>query len=228
VAAPPLAILRRLEQPVDRLLIGVLARVGKKLLELFGRWRQPRQIESRPQEQRPLVGIGRKRQAFFAQLGKQKGVDRRPLAVFGGELRRLGARERLKEPIGPFLGRDVDARRKLLGFVARGRCPASDPLLDQRDLLGRQLLLSRRHLAAFDARQEQALGRLAGDNSRARVAPLGSESPQPPVEISLQLFTTVAVDAIGFQDRTDVPLEGQIVRGTGLSADRSQRKGHQD
>ncbi len=64
--------------------------------------------------------------------------------------------------------------------------------------------------------QEQALIGLTGDDRRPALAAASGGSRQPKVELSLELRTSpMAVQAIRFEDRPDVPLEGRrlVVEG---------------
>ena len=73
-----LAVVRRLQQRVDALLVGVRRAVGEKGVDLGRRRRQPRQIERHAAEQRRLVGLGRGRQPLALQPREDELIDRVP------------------------------------------------------------------------------------------------------------------------------------------------------
>ena len=58
VAAPALAVVRRRQQPVDLLLVGVRDFVGQERIDFFDRRRQADQIETQAAEQRDAIGLG--------------------------------------------------------------------------------------------------------------------------------------------------------------------------
>ena len=88
------------------------------------RRRQAGQVERGPADQRAPVGLGIERQPASREASparrRRSACGRRSA---GANRRRLGPADRLEEPVGPLLGRDVDARRQLLG-LGRGACGA--------------------------------------------------------------------------------------------------------
>ena len=210
MAAPTLAIVGRGEQAVDQLLVGIGRRIGHEAGNLFGRRRQSDQIErGTPDERRP-VGIGRKRQSLFAQPAGQHRVDRSPHSIGRRERRDGGHRGGLKGPIAPLFGRDVDLRPDLGRLVVQRRCAGSDPGFDSGDLLGRHFLLGRGHFARPQLFDQQAFGRVARNDRRPGLAPLGDQSPQSQVELAFVLgFGSVAIEAKRLEDRPHVFFERQ-------------------
>ena len=77
VPRPPLAVVRRREQPVDQLLVRVRGRVVDEGLDLVRRRRQADQVEVQPADQRAPVGLRRRRQSpVTRQLREDEVVDR--------------------------------------------------------------------------------------------------------------------------------------------------------
>ncbi len=195
---------------IDHPLVGIGSGVGEKSIDLRRRRWQPGKIERSPPQDRELVRLGSKRGLAFPELRHQEGVNRRPASglVLRFECRRIGSANRLKRPVGAFLGRDVDPRRQTLGLIADRPGPRRDPALDHGDLIRRHFLLRRRHLASLEAIQEQALRGLSRNDRQPALPSPPSRSRQPQVELPLELWTsTVAVEAIRLEDRPDVPLK---------------------
>ncbi len=166
------------------------------------------------------------------QLLEPEGVDRtlRRYAVVradGGERRDFGNRRisnRLKRPVR--LGASVAGR----GCGCRGRRGPRgaefDPRLERRDLVVGQLRFRRHGEIAFvpHGREEQALGRLAGDNRRARVAAAEQGLPRIDAEVALLLVGAVALLARFDQQRANLSLE-EFFGGGGRCGLFSARRG---
>ncbi len=73
---PALAILRRVEEPVDQPCVGILASVGDEGVDLRDGWRQADQVEAEAADEGDLVGLGRGRQALGLEPGEDEAVDR--------------------------------------------------------------------------------------------------------------------------------------------------------
>ena len=88
----PLPEVRRGEQPVHQLLVGVGCGVLQKRLDLGRGGRQPGQIERHPADEREPVRLGGELQALFLQPRGGEGVDRvgDRLAPFSGSAGRTG------------------------------------------------------------------------------------------------------------------------------------------
>src|SRR5206468_12078137 len=67
--------MRRVQQPVDLLLIGVVALVLQECVDLFNAGRQARQIQAQAPQYRDTVGFRRWRQFFSFEAGKDEIVD---------------------------------------------------------------------------------------------------------------------------------------------------------
>ncbi len=83
VPAPALAEVRRRQQAVRHLRVGVRRIVVQERFDLGRRRRQPDQVVAHAPDQRPLVGGAGGRQVLRLQLGEDEGVDgvRRPCLV---------------------------------------------------------------------------------------------------------------------------------------------------
>ena len=64
-----LAVVRRREQPIDELLVGVGRRVGEEGVDLGERRRQAGQVEGHPADQRGAVGLGRRAAVLRLRAG---------------------------------------------------------------------------------------------------------------------------------------------------------------
>ena len=71
-----LAVMRRVEQTIDLLLVGVGRLVGEERRDLFGSGRQAGEVEGDAAEQGDAVGFGRGLQAFGFEPGEDEVVDR--------------------------------------------------------------------------------------------------------------------------------------------------------
>lgn len=109
-------------------------------------------------------------------------------------------------------------RRAGLGWLrARDLRATGNPLADDFDLLLGKFLLRLGHFAIADQREERTLFRLARDDGCAVLAALREQVAEARVEAALELLSfAVAGEAIGFEDGSDVFLEGQRGRRGGL------------
>ncbi len=124
-----LAILRRIDQAVDELVVRLGRFVGDEAIDLGQRGGQAGQVEAHAANERGFVGFGRGVQPFFVEPGQDEAVDR-----VTGQLRTLHGRRgrmlRLEEgPVTVELG------------------PLVDPPFDEVDLFRRDGLtrVGRRH-----------------------------------------------------------------------------------
>ncbi len=85
-----------------------------------------------------------------------------------------------------------------------------DPTGEEGDFLRRERLVGGHRflgITAVDPRDEFALGRLAGDDHSAEVAPLESAMPHIEPQAALLRVGAVAVAALGDKQRTNLALE---------------------
>ena len=96
-----LAIARRRQQAVHRLLVCPRRGVLQKSIQLRDRRRQPRQVKRHPPQERRLVRRRRRLQAFSLQPRQHKGINRiaSPLAILHLWQRRLLRRHKRPMPI---------------------------------------------------------------------------------------------------------------------------------
>ena len=73
--APPLAVVRRRQQPLDEFLISIRRLVVHKRIHLGGRRRQAEQVQREPANQRDAVGLGRGRELLEHETRADEGVD---------------------------------------------------------------------------------------------------------------------------------------------------------
>src|SRR5260370_35368011 len=109
--------MRRAQQPVDLLLVSILALILEKRVDLFDRGRQPDQIETQPPQKSYPIGLRRSREPFLLKASQNKTIDRI-------RTRSLRERRTLRRNEGPVL--------LALSVL--------DPLSDHRDLGRRGVL----------------------------------------------------------------------------------------
>ena len=73
---PALAVMRRVEQPLDQPVEGVIAAIGQEGVNLLDCRRQPGQVEAKAADEGGPIGLGGRRKAFLFQAGEHEGVDR--------------------------------------------------------------------------------------------------------------------------------------------------------
>ena len=201
-----LAEVRRSQQPVDLLLIGVGRVVRDEGGELRRRRRQAGQVERDAAEEAFLRRLGRRRDLLLGELGADEGVD--GVAAAGGQ---RGDRDRLQRHVGPV---------RLVGRPLRD--PATEEFLLR---LGQGLVgLLLRHQVLFvlgvEALDDLGFVGLARDD-RERAALAGLEGFVAEVEAEATLarlrVEPVAVEAGVRHDRPDVAVEhdgvGRLVGG---------------
>ena len=101
VSPPPLAVVRRRQQPVNERLIGPRRRVAHKRIDLCQGRRQPHEIEGHSADQHLTVSWHRRVATLRLQLGQDKRIERRsgPRGLL--HHRQLGSDHRLKRPVRP-------------------------------------------------------------------------------------------------------------------------------
>ena len=175
VTTPAFAERRRGQQSVHDLRKRLGGIVRKKGIHIGGSRRQTGQVERDPANQRRTVGVGDRLQVLRLQAGQQEPVDIIPGPGGIAHLGCLGLRERLPGPV-LFLEcfvlrlRLAQRRRHLDG---RPDGAVGDPFRQRGHLLVGQVLALGRHALlglADDAFHQQAVSRLAGDDTRAGVA----------------------------------------------------------
>ena len=204
-APPALSIVRRGEEAIDDLLVGVRSGIGEKGVHLHHRRRQPDEIERDPADERGLIGLGRGREAFLSKPCQDEMVDR---------IADNGARDFDRRDGRPLRR---GKRPMALIFGALG-----DPFADGLDLRGRDGLvqLGRRHdLVGISARQpieHLALLRMAGNDRRipglrwpGRAFPL----IEPHAALPLGPVRSVALEAGVGENGADVAIERDLIRG---------------
>ena len=208
-----LAVARRGEQPIDHLVVRVARLVIDERVDLRRRRREARQVEAEPADQRDAVRLGRRLEAQLAQLVGDEVVD--GVADEPGR-RRAGGDDR-----GLRRARQRRPRRRDVGPVALPLRPLFDPALDERDLLGGQMLVRVlvRHaevgVVRGDPHVHHAVVRLAGNDGEGIV--LGGEQTvfrvQPQFRLAAVLVRTVTAVAVVREDRADVAVEIDFSQG---------------
>ena len=132
MASPTFAVMRRLQQTIDRALIGLRFGVSDERRKLVGRRWQPGQIKAHPAQQRGPPCLRRWRQTHLRLLRCHKMIDGilRPVPLSPGQRRQRMPNRRFECPV-------LIVLRAL-----------RDPAMKQLDLLRRQFAvrLRRRHL----------------------------------------------------------------------------------
>jgi hypothetical protein len=107
---------------------------------------------------------------------------------------------------------------------SQGGCAFFDPSLQHRHLRGGEFLFSLRHLAGFHHLEQDTFLRAPRDQDAPGLAVGEHQASQPEVHPALQLLALpVTLEAMGLEDRPDVPLKGERTRmgiraqGTGLA-----------
>ena len=79
-----LAVMRRREQPIHQIVVGLWTAIYFKRVHFGDRWWQPGQIQTQPPDQRCPIGFPGRRQLLSLQPGQDKGVDwiARPFFIF--------------------------------------------------------------------------------------------------------------------------------------------------
>ena len=207
---PALAEVRRSEQPIHQLLVGVRAAVRHEVVHFLHVGRQPGQVEAQTADQRFARGLRRGREFLPLQPRQDEGVDgiaypRRPCRPRHGRPHRLH--------VGPVFLR---LRLPQFGLVGPHR-PGVDPPAQQADLGIRQRLAGKRHTRrAAEARHpldEPAVTAAARHDRRAGRAARHRQRPGIEVQPCHGPGPRVAPVAGGPQQRLDVlPVIGRSPR----------------
>ena len=205
---PPLAEMRRFEQPIDQLFIRLRRRIAHKRIDQLGLGGQAEQVIRQPLDERPAVGLARRRDATRFEPGQHKTIDRaaHPRRVLHG--RRHRPRDGLK---GPMIGSDCAALGPTGSLI--------DPRRDRAHLRRRQgwgLRSRRRHPLRIVGRRDPphdfAGLALTADQQRAGVAarqrPLAHVKPQA----RLLFVGPVALITMFDKNRPDVGDEVELRR----------------
>ena len=203
----PLAVAGRRQQPVDHLLVRPRGLVGEECVDLGRGWRQARQIERHPADQRGAVGLRRGPQPFTLQSIQDERVDRIPgpgSISCCRQVRPDGSNERPQR------------------FILRALL---DPPLDQCHFAIAERLLARRHpllgVRRRDAAQHGAAVRGTGrDDLQRAVRRHGSGRilrrrfvpVQAQVRLSRARIRTMTPIALLEEDRSDVTIEPDRLR----------------
>ena len=130
VEGHPLAVVRRGQQAIDQLFVGIGTRVGQKGIDLGRRRRQAGQVERQPADQRCLVRLGRRLQSLALEPGQNEAIDRisRPAGIANFRQRRphRGDKRPMHTVNGPFRDPALEQvllhRRKLMAAFGGGIC----------------------------------------------------------------------------------------------------------
>ena len=148
---PAFSVMRAGQQFIDqRLRRGsrVVREFLDKRIDLFRRWRQPREIEIDPAHQLARVGAWRGRQLLSLKPGENETIDRRaPSAALCDRRQRRTSQRKVRPMLAVLIGHDHfrscdDAGR---GGTGRPFGAALDPTLEQINLRGRQRFAFRGH-----------------------------------------------------------------------------------
>ena len=203
VPPPPLAVVRRGQQPVNERLIGTRRRVAHKRIDLCQRRRQPHEIEGHAADQHLTVSWHRRAASLRLQTGQDKRIERRfrPRGLLHhGQLRSY---HRLKRPVCPIrLGerKGRSGRRGSPGHdfslaqFAGVNGPVANPRGNDRDFRLRQLVFLVRHPGLFlvgDHPLEQTQLRSAEDHRRPTLSPAQQRRVRREVEPRFGFLTAV-------------------------------------
>ena len=234
VTAPLHAVLRALQQPIDdgpeRLPIG--SRIGEEGVDLLGRRREAGEIVSGAAEERTPIGSRGRSDADGVEARLEEKVDG---IVDGGAIGTGGHRHRGEGLEGPpvlcFLAAHATDLHPDRARVGRAR---PDPLHEHADLVGREprqglavvILFGGHRRHPFDTadrlEKERSFG-LTGQDRRARIPPLLPPLARIEREAAAGLRASVALEAMGDQERPDLGFKVAEVRRVG-SADLGRRE----
>ena len=210
VAAPALAVVRRVEQPVYQPLPGAARRVGEVLVDLRRRRRQAGQVEICPAQERQPVGLRRRGHARVTPRCLQETVD----GMRVRSRRRHGSAHRaLERPVLPRARRQAAALQRLPRVGGRrGRRgvpvrPAVDPGAHRLQLAGTERVAAHRHWRLVQAghhpEQAAVLGAPRHQRRSARAA-FQRAVTGAQVEAGKLRRRAVAVPAAPLHDGADV------------------------
>ncbi len=195
---PMLAPLRRLQEPIDELLVGVRRGIVDQNFDFGRRRRQAAQVQARAAGQGAAIRLGRRSEPMLPELGRHEIVDRGPDPgkVLGRG--RLRPRRRDERPVRLILG------------------PLGNPLPQSGLLLGGQRFVRgrRRHpvvgIVGEDPPHELTVVRPARRQDRGlhRCGALVQSQPGLP----RSTIRPVTAEAVFRQQRPDVAVVSQILR----------------
>ena len=203
---PALTVVRRGEQAVDDLLVGIRARVGQERVHLRQRRRKADEVEAHAADQGFATGLGRGAEPFTFQPREHEAVDRVPDPGRVHHRRRLRPHRLAIGPVPLVGGLRIDGS---------GRA-GIDPGLDPRDLLGRKRRAFEGHPRLQDAGDpldERAAAAVAGKHDRSRHPAAQRPRPRVETELAALLLRAMATRAAGAKDRLDVAREVHTVLG---------------
>ena len=213
VASPTFPVVRRGEQLLDDLFVGVTSLVGEECIDFGDGRRQAGEVEMQAAEQGDAIRFGRGLELFGVELREDEIVHRRARPVFVGSGGSLRPHRRLERPM---ILRVLLAR----GYRAlRPHCALIDPCAHQADLFGGQTIALLRHLQVgmrvCDSLHQDALGALARlQHLRAKfVAALQRVGLGVQAHAGLLLLWAVAGEATVREQRLDVLCEIHRARG---------------
>ena len=199
-ATPALAVVRRRQQPVHKLLVSIRRLVIHERVHLGGHRRQAKQVQREPANQRDAVGLERGRELLLREPGADERINR----ILDSGFWILDSRHhrplrRNKRPM--HLAPRLFIRRSLRALV--------NPPAHQRDLRVGQRRLLVWHprdvlVRAGDDLHQQAVGRLAGLDGRAVLAALQCEGRRVEPEAVLGLRRAVALVTMLGEQRLDL------------------------
>ena len=206
MATPTFAVMRRLQQTINRALVGLRPGVSHERRKLVGsRW-QPGQIKAYPAQQCGPPCLGRWSQTRLRLLRRHKMIDGilRPAPLRPGQRWQRMPNRRLERPVLVVLR------------------PLRDPALQEVDLLRRQIAvrLRRRHLRVrvgrSDSREQFALGQVCRINRRHAVIDLSGPFArvEPQAGLALGRIRPVALKTVLGENRPNVAIEINLSRRT--------------
>ena len=191
VPRPPLAIVRRFEQPVDQPFVRQRTLIRDKRRHVIGSRREADQIERRSSNERSLVRLPHRRQASGFELGQDELIERpaRPRCVFDSGWGDILHRLERPEPTIFFGDRAARPNATRLARRLGPRQAELNPLPQRGDLTVGQLAVGRhfRPAAMLDCRDQQTFVRLLQRDDRSAFAPGQHSSPIRQTEPTLLL-----------------------------------------
>ena len=215
VAAPLHAVLRAREQPIDNGTKGlpIGRRIGEKGIDFLGRRREAGEIVGGAADERPPIGRGGRSDAGGVEPRLEEAVD---FIVDGGAIGTGGHRHRGEGLEGPPVLRFLAAHATDLhadrARVGRAR---PDPFHEHGDLVGGEpreglavvVFLGghrRQPLDTADRLEKERRFGLTGQNRRSRIPPLLPPLTGVEREAAAGLGASVALEAMGDQERPDL------------------------
>ena len=198
-----LAIVLRLEEPIDHLFVGVGGGIRQKRVDLVERWRQSGQREGDPSDQHFALVARLRPQPTTQHFAEQEPIDRR-LPVRAGRARRRGQFGRNRWRFGA-----ADRFEGPVPFVFR---TLANPQADQFLLFRGQLMLfvRRRHDLFGIGRVDPLPDDVLGQFGRGEPFRCGIGLVQAKVGVPRRLVGPMAAEAGGAEQRPDISVETQF------------------